>query len=84
MFFDNRNRNAAVNTTTVTAVIFFQQPRISWEIFIYEKVYFTYVEVPIVIMSSQLTIFLVIVQKRIYGSIYFSSFLYLHFFNTYY
>ena len=54
------------------------------EIFIQEKIYFTYFEVWIVIMSSHLTIFFVIVQKRIYGSIYFSSLSYLNFFNTYY
>ena len=70
-------------TATATAV-FFQQPRIFQEIFIQEKVYFTYFEIRIVIMSSQLTIFFLIVQKRIYGSIYFSSLLYLNFFNTYY
>ena len=72
MFSDNSNRG-----------YFFQQPRIFKKKFIQEKVYFTYAKVRIVIMSSQL-FFFVIVQKRIYGSIYFSSLLYLNFFNTYY
>ena len=63
---------------------FFQQLRIFKKKIIQEKLYFTYFQVRIVIMSSQLTIFFVIVQKRTYGSIYFSSLIYLNFFNTYY
>ena len=43
--------------TTATTVIFFQQPRLFYDIFILEKVYITYVEVRIVIMLLQLTIF---------------------------
>ena len=73
--YHNRNRNRGY---------FFQQPRIFQEICIQVKVYFTDFEIRIVIMSSQLLFFFVIVRKRIYGSIYFSSLLYLNFFNTYY
>ena len=55
--FDNHNCNAVVSITTVTAVILFNN-RVYFKKFLFKKkVYFTYVKVRIVIISSQLTIF---------------------------
>ena len=52
---DNRNRDAVVNMTTATAVIFSTTANILRNF--YTISYFMYVKVQIVIMSLQLTIF---------------------------
>ena len=71
-------------TATATAV-FFQQPRIFQEIFIQERVlFYLFWSSKCNYVIATYYFFFVIVQKRIYGSIYFPSLLYLNFFNTYY
>ena len=72
--FDNHNCNAVVSITTVTAVIFFNN-RVYFKKFLFKKkVYFTYVKVRIVIISSQLAFFFNRASNGIQRLIFFNQF----------